>query len=225
MDISDVQREKSVMARNGDALIVIDMQYDFLPGGALPVDQGDTIIPGINELIDLFHNKNLPVIFTQDWHPENHASFASRHGKQPYDPVDDPAGLIGPVLWPDHCIQGERGAMLHDDLHVDKGIAIIRKGYHRAIDSYSAFLENDKITKTGLKGFLEGIGVRRVFVCGLALDYCVYNTAIDARMLGFEVMFVLDLAMAVGTPEGILSESLSTMITRRILFTNRSHVK
>ncbi|MHA1793007.1 MAG: bifunctional nicotinamidase/pyrazinamidase [Promethearchaeota archaeon] len=226
MEIEDVTLEKEIVLTRGDALIVIDMQNDFLPGGALPVSNGNEIIPGINDLIDKFNMMDLPIIFTQDWHPKNHLSFASQHdGKEPYDLIEDPDNKIGPVLWPDHCVQGTRGAMIHDALHVEKAALIIRKGYHEDIDSYSAFLENDKKTKTGLAGFLKEIGVGRIFTCGLALDYCVYNTVIDARMLGFNVVNVLDLTRAVGSPEGIISKALNHMVSEKVAFTKLENVK
>jgi nicotinamidase/pyrazinamidase len=202
------------------------MQYDFLPGGSLAVENGDAIIPGINQAIDLFHGQGLHVIFTQDWHPANHASFASQHeGKEPGDPIEDPSGKIGPILWPDHCVQGTMGARIHHDMHLDKGTLVIRKGYHADIDSYSTFLENDKKTPTGLAGYCKELGIERVFTCGLALDYCVYHSAMDARDFGFQVMYLIDLAKPVGSPEGIVERVLSKMTEKSVEFTNLKNLR
>ena len=169
-----------------DVLLVVDMQNDFLPGGALAVAGGDSIVPLINRLARRFAN----VVLTQDWHPPGHASFASSHpGAQPFDTI---ATLNGDqVLWPDHCVQGSPGAELCDGLAIDHAILILRKGYHAGIDSYSAFTEADGKTSTGLAGFLREKGIRRVFACGLATDYCVAWSALDARAQGFE-SFVID---------------------------------
>ncbi|MBD3186848.1 bifunctional nicotinamidase/pyrazinamidase [Candidatus Bathyarchaeota archaeon] len=217
--------KEDVTIHESDALLVIDMQYDFLPGGALAVAGGDTIVSGINRLIAGFHDNILPVVFTQDWHPPNHASFASQHeGKQPHDPVDDPSGRIGPILWPDHCVQGTKGAEIHQAMALDKATAILRKGFRPSIDSYSAFLENDKRTPTGLQGMLKELKVQRVFTCGLALDYCVYNTAIDAIDAGFDVIYVIDLAKPVGAPEGIVERVLDEMCQKEVVFTRLDHV-
>ncbi len=180
-----------------DALIVVDIQNDFIPGGSLPVPEGDKIIPKVNEFMKLFNEKAARVVLTQDWHPPNHASFASAHpGKKPFDPIEGVPG-IGPVLWPDHCVQGTKGAEFHPDLDVTKAHAIIRKGYLKSIDGYSGFLNNDKKTKTGLDGFLRENGVKRIFVCGLALDYCVFWTATDGKQFGFDVYVLEDLTRGI----------------------------
>jgi nicotinamidase/pyrazinamidase len=184
------------------ALLVIDMQNDFIPGGTLPVAGGDGIIDGIDACIHDFFSAGAVVVLTQDWHPAGHASFASAHpGKQPYDRFENEDG-IGPVLWPDHCIQGTRGALIHERIDVDPAHLILRKGYHAKIDSYSAFMENDKRTGTGLAGFLNEHGVFNVFLCGLAYDYCVHYSAIDAASLGFMTSVFLDLTASVGSPPG-----------------------
>ncbi|WP_171117091.1 bifunctional nicotinamidase/pyrazinamidase [Ruegeria sp. HKCCA5463] len=163
------------------ALLVIDVQNDFCPGGALAVAEGDEIVAPINAMMDEFD----AVILTQDWHPAGHSSFASSHdGKNPFDLVDMPYGPQ--VLWPDHCVQGTRGAGFHPELRTD-GDLILRKGFRSAIDSYSAFFENDHQTPTGLKGYLDTRGIDRLTLVGLATDYCVRYSAVDAARLGFDV--------------------------------------
>jgi nicotinamidase/pyrazinamidase len=170
-----------------DVLLVVDMQNDFMPGGALGVGGGASIIPLINRLGKSFAN----VVLTQDWHPSGHASFASSHpGAKPFETIAMPYGAQ--VLWPDHCVQGSPGAALHKDLSIDHAILIIRKGYNKEIDSYSAFTEADRRTSTGLAGFLKEKGVRRVFACGVATDYCVGWSALDACANGFETFMIED---------------------------------
>jgi nicotinamidase/pyrazinamidase len=201
----------------GDALAVIDLQNDFIPGGTLAVQEGDVIIEGINRVMELFNRSDLPVVLTQDWHPAEHRSFASAHpGMKPYDPFEREG--IGPVLWPDHCVQGSHGADFHKNLGVRHAHAVIRKGYHRDIDSYSGFLENDGKTRTGLDGYLRDRGVKRLFICGLALDYCVFFTASHGRDLGYEVCVIADLARPVGSPPGSLSSALDTMSDKGVCF-------
>jgi len=180
-----------------DALIVVDIQNDFIPNGALAVNEGDKIIKGINKLMKVFHTKGSRIILTQDWHPPNHFSFASQHnGKKPFDPIEGVLG-IGPVLWPDHCIQGTKGAEFHSDLDVTKAHLIIRKGIHLKIDSYSTFTENDRQTETGLAGYLISSGLKRVFICGLALDYCVFWSATDSINKGFETFVLPELCKGI----------------------------
>ncbi len=174
------------------ALIVIDVQNDFCPGGALAVAGGDTIVPPINALLPDFAVR----VFTQDWHPAGHASFASQHtGAAPFSLADFPYGPQ--VLWPDHCVQGSPGAAFHPGLNTDPADLIIRKGFRRDIDSYSAFFENDQTTPTGLKGYLESRGVRAVTCVGLATDFCVAYSALDAARLGFDVTLHQDLCRAI----------------------------
>ena len=186
----------SIFLRPTDAFLVIDMQNDFLPDGALAVADGDTIIPGINALAKRFDH----VILTQDWHPAGHISFASTHpGKQPFtDTVEAPYGTQ--TLWPDHCLQGSRGAEFHQSLDIAHAELILRKGFRKDIDSYSAFLENDKITRTGLAGYLHERGLTRLFFTGLAYDFCVGFSALDGAKLGFECLVVEDLSRAVALP-------------------------
>ena len=196
----------SFTLRSTDALLVIDMQLDFLPGGALAVAGGDAILPGINALAAKFEH----VILTQDWHPRGHISFASSHGKQPFtDTVEAAYGTQ--TLWPDHCIQGSPGAALHPDLDIPHTELILRKGFRREIDSYSAFTENDGITPTGLAGYLRERGLQRLFLTGLAYDFCVGFSALAAARLGFESLVVEDLSRAVGLPGTV--ETTNTSFT------------
>ncbi|WP_424831891.1 bifunctional nicotinamidase/pyrazinamidase [Ruegeria sp.] len=173
------------------ALIVIDVQNDFCPGGALAVAGGDEIIAPINAMMSAFD----AVILTQDWHPASHSSFASSHpGKAPFEMTEMPYGPQ--VLWPDHCVQGTDGAAFHPDLRTDADL-IIRKGFRSAIDSYSAFFENDRETPTGLKGYLDTRGIGKLTIVGLATDFCVHYSAIDAANLGFDVTVKLDACRAI----------------------------
>lgn len=174
------------------ALIVIDVQKDFCPGGALAVPGGDTIVAPINRLMAQAD----AVVLTQDWHPAGHSSFASSHeGKSPYDMTQMPYGPQ--VLWPDHCVQGRKGARFHAGLQVDHADLIIRKGYNPDIDSYSAFFENDHTTPTGLEGYLRSRGIDDLVMVGLALDFCVNFSAVDAARLGFSVTVCEDLCRAI----------------------------
>lgn len=175
------------------ALLVIDMQNDFCPGGALAVPEGDTLVPGINALMDDFR----AVILTQDWHPAGHSSFASSHAdKAPMDTIEMPYGTQ--ILWPDHCVQGTHGAAFVPGLRTDADL-ILRKGFNPAIDSYSAFFENDRETPTGLEGYLRTRGIERLTLLGLALDFCVNFSALDAAKLGFDVTVRTDLSRAIDT--------------------------
>ncbi len=174
------------------ALIVIDVQTDFCPGGALAVAGGDEVVTGINAAMGDFD----AVILTQDWHPAGHSSFASSHaGAAPMSVVQMPYGPQ--VLWPDHCIQGTSGAAFHTGLDTDRADLVIRKGYRPAIDSYSAFFENDHVTPTGLEGYLRTRGIDRLVMAGLALDFCVNFSAVDAARLGFAVSVRTDLCRAI----------------------------
>ncbi len=187
------------------ALIVIDVQNDFCPGGALAVPKGDAIVQGINALMPDFD----AVILTQDWHPAGHSSFASAHARRdPYDMIEMPYG--SQVLWPDHCIQGSMGAKFHTELQVDRADLIIRKGHNPAIDSYSAFFENDHVTPTGLEGYLRTRGIERLTLVGLALDFCVNYSAVDAAKLGFDVTVRQDLCRAIDL-NGSLAASVAGM--------------
>jgi len=180
--------------RTTDALLIIDLQNDFMPGGALAVAHGDEIVPIVNRLAQAFEN----VVMTQDWHPANHVSFAVRHpGHKPFENITLPYGEQ--TLWPVHCVQNSTGAALHADLEpsIKRARAIVRKGWHPAVDSYSAFVEADRKTKTGLAGYLRELSVTRVYCCGLATDYCVAWSALDARAAGFEVALIEDASRAI----------------------------
>jgi nicotinamidase/pyrazinamidase len=190
-----------------DALIVVDVQNCFVPGGSLAVTNGDQIIPLVNALARRFEN----VILTQDWHTPGHISFASSHpGKKPFEAVELPYGTQ--VLWPDHCVQGTEGAELVKGLSIPNAQLVIRKGFNRNVDSYSAFIEADKKTRTGLDGYLKTRGVKSVYVCGLATDFCVAWTALDARKLGFNAAVVEDLCRGIDT-QGSLAKAWAEMKT------------
>jgi len=187
-----------------EALVVVDMQNDFCEGGALAVAGAQAIVPLVNRLI----GRHDHVVLTQDWHPAGHASFASSwEGAEPFS--TRPFAYGPQVLWPDHCVQGTPGAAFHPDLLTDKAQAVIRKGFHAGIDSYSAFRENDRMTRTGLDGYLKARGITKLVLCGLALDYCVAWSAIDARQAGFEVAVVQEATAAIdleGSKKRMLSE-------------------
>jgi nicotinamidase/pyrazinamidase len=176
----------------GDVLLVIDVQNDFCPGGALAVPDGDAVVPVINRLAGAFDH----VLLTQDWHPAGHTSFASSHaGRQPFETIEVAYGAQ--TLWPDHCVQGSTGAAFHKNLEALRAELIIRKGYDPAIDSYSAFYENDRTTATGLTGYLRTRGFDRIFMAGLATDFCVAYSAIDAAREGFAVVVIEDACRAI----------------------------
>jgi nicotinamidase/pyrazinamidase len=188
-----------------DVLIVTDPQRDFCPGGALAVPEGDAIMPLVNRLARQFTH----VVVTQDWHPAGHMSFASAHpGRKPFETIEVDYGPQ--TLWPDHCVQGTAGAAFHSALDIPHAELVIRKGYHPLIDSYSAFRENDGKTPTGLTGYLRERGLERVTLCGLATDFCVYFSAIDARQAGFETRLVLEASRAIDI-DGSLARALDAM--------------
>ncbi len=218
MNIENLTFQKKIAINNNDSLLIIDMQYDFMPGGALPVEEGDQIIDDINLVAEIFKSSNGIVVLTQDWHPKNHKSFASSYpGKNPGDEFQSEG--IGPIIWPDHCVQNTYGSKFHEDLKKEYAHAIIRKGYHPKIDSYSGFIENDKKSETGLAGFLNSLKIKRIFICGLALDYCCYFTAIDGIDFGFEVYFLVNLTKGIDLPPGNISNSLEDMKNKGIKFT------
>lgn len=188
-----------------EALIVIDMQNDFCPGGALEVPDGDVIVAGINALMAEFP----AVILTQDWHPAGHSSFASSHqGRAPFEMTEMPYGPQ--ILWPDHCVQGSRGAEFHPELNTDRADLIVRKGFDPAVDSYSALFENDHETPTGLDGYLRDRGLERLTMVGLATDFCVGFSAQDAADNGYEVTLRPDLCRAIDL-DGSLEAALEAM--------------
>ncbi|MCX7893107.1 MAG: bifunctional nicotinamidase/pyrazinamidase [Burkholderiales bacterium] len=177
-----------------DALLVVDLQYDFMPGGALAVAGGDEVVAIANRVARGFAN----VVLTQDWHPAGHISFASRHaGRRPFEAVTLEYGAQ--ILWPDHCVQGTRGAELHRGLDIPHAQLVLRKGYHAHTDSYSAFVEADRRTPTGLAGYLRERGIGRVFLVGLATDFCVAWSALDARAAGFAAVVIEDACRAIDT--------------------------
>jgi nicotinamidase/pyrazinamidase len=216
------------MDAQGAALIEIDVQNDFCPAytaapgrnkppGALAVNRGDEIIGPLNALARRFAGAGGKVIATQDWHPPGHVSFASSHpGKKAGEILDLPP-LEGQVLWPDHCVQGGEGAAFHEGLDLWPVAFIIRKGYRKTLDSYSAFFENDRTTPTGLDGLLRGLGVKAVYMGGLATDYCVLYSALDAARLGYKTTVIADAVRGVGYPEGSVQRALERMKEAGIL--------
>jgi nicotinamidase/pyrazinamidase len=185
-------RERVLRIDAQDVLLVIDVQNDFCPGGALAVPHGDEVIAPILRVAQLFEH----LVLTQDWHTADHASFASAHrDKKPFETIELNYGAQ--TLWPDHCVQGTRGAEFHPDLQLTRAELILRKGFRSQIDSYSAFFENDRTTPTGLAGYLDERGLTRVFLAGLAYDYCVSYSALDARRLGLEAFVLRDACRAI----------------------------
>ncbi|MBM1172268.1 bifunctional nicotinamidase/pyrazinamidase [Microvirga arabica] len=208
------------MVRPGeqDILIVVDVQYDFLPGGALAVPDGDAVVAPINRLAKAFQH----VVLTQDWHPQGHASFASSHAdKQPFELTDLSYGPQ--VLWPDHCVQSTPGAEISQDLHIPHAQLVIRKGYNAGIDSYSGFKEADRQTSTGLEGYLRERRFRRVFCAGLALDFCVAWTALDSAAAGFETYVIEDASRAIDT-DGSLAKAQNDMSAAGVLITRSAQI-
>jgi len=197
-------RHNEVMDKQ-TALLIVDAQYGFMPGGGLPVAGGDAIVPVINRVAARFAN----VILTQDWHPAGHVSFAANHpGRKPYETIDLPYGRQ--VLWPTHCVQGTRDAQVHEDLQVDRAQLIIRKGWNPQVDSYSAFVEADRRTTTGLAGYLNARGITDLYLCGLATDYCVSWSAQDARAAGFAATVIEDACRAIDL-DGSLAQAWADM--------------
>ena len=187
------------------ALLVIDVQNDFCEGGALAVEKGSEVVEPINVLMKSFET----IVFSQDWHPKDHQSFASNHAnKQPFDMVEMPYGRQ--VLWPEHCLQGSSGAKFHEKIEVNRAHMIVRKGFRHEIDSYSAFFENDHETATGLDGYLKSKGLKSVTICGLALDFCVFYTAMDAAKLGYDVTVETKACRAIDL-DGSLEAAMTAM--------------
>lgn len=202
----------SLAQRPGDLLVLIDIQNDFCPGGALAVPEGDQVVPVANRLAGHFPH----VVLTQDWHPKGHRSFASAHpGRQPFDTAE--LGYGSQVLWPDHCVQGSPGAAFHPDLVTTNAELVLRKGFRAEIDSYSAFFENDRKTPTGLGGYAAERGFRRLFLAGLATDFCVAFTAEDARRCGLEAVVLLDGCRAIDQG-GSLDAALRRMRAAGVAF-------
>ena len=201
------------------ALLVVDIQNDFCPGGALPVKEGDRIVPVVNSIMPEFN----VIIGTQDWHPQNQVSFASNHkDKNVYSQIDIDG--MPQTLWPDHCVQGSSGADFHRDLDTVRFNVIVRKGTNPGIDSYSAFLENDKKTGTGLHGYLDALKVKDVYICGLATDYCVYFSAMDAVKYGFNTTVILDACKGIDVPEGNIDKCIKDMQSAGIRILNAGEI-
>jgi nicotinamidase/pyrazinamidase len=201
----DVAEAAAMKPDDASALLVIDVQNCFLPGGSLAVKDGEQVVPVINRIAKSFTN----VVMTQDWHTPGHVSFASSHaGKKPFETVDLPYGKQ--VLWPDHCVQGTDGASLSKDLSIPQAGLVIRKGFHKDVDSYSAFTEADGKTTTGLAAYLKARKVKRLFVAGLATDFCVAWTALDARKAGFETYVVEDACRGIDT-QGSMAKAWADM--------------
>ena len=203
---------------NKTLLLIIDVQNDFCPGGALAVNEGDAVVAPLNALCAALVEKGGRVAATQDWHASGHISFASSHsGKKPNDIID--TSLVkGQALWPDHCVQGTSGAEFHKDLDLKPVSAIIRKGIHKDIDSYSAFFENDRKTKTGLEGYLKSLGIKTVIMGGIATDYCVFYSAMDCKKLGFNTIIASDAVRGVGFPEGSVEKAIAEMKSKKTEF-------
>jgi len=198
------------MNADNTALLMIDIQNDFCPGGALAVPDGDAIVPLVNNVQDRFSVQ----VLTQDWHPADHSSFASNHSSgEAFSLTQMPYG--DQVLWPDHCVQGTSGAEFHPDLKTNAADVIVRKGYRAPIDSYSAFFENDRKTRTGLDGYLRDRGIEKLVLTGLATDFCVNFTALDAADLGFEVIVLSDACRAIDM-DGSLNAALQGMSDRGV---------
>ena len=200
-------------------LLEVDVQNDFCPNGALAVPDGDAVILPLNVLAAACAASGGFVAATQDWHPAGHVSFASSHtGKKPGDIVDLAQSGQQQVLWPDHCVQGTHGAAFHDGLDLKPVNLIVRKGFRQGLDSYSAFFENDRKTPTGLDGWMRGLGIETILIGGLATDYCVFYSAMDARSLGFTTIIVSDAVRGVGYPEGSVEKAMADMQAAGIEF-------
>jgi nicotinamidase/pyrazinamidase len=206
------------------ALVLIDVQNDFCPGGALGVDRGDEVIEPLNRLAFIFASRAAWVIATQDWHPAGHVSFASSHNRQAGETVDTP-GVKGQILWPDHCVQGSRGADFHERLDCKPLNLIIRKGFRNGLDSYSAFFENDRKTPTGLDGFLKSLSIDTLVLGGLATDYCVLYSALDAAALGYRTLVARDAIRGVGFPEGSVERAFRLLGEAGVTITESGQIK
>ena len=206
------------------ALIIIDVQNDFCPGGALAIERGDTIVKVINSLSSLFASRSAMVAASQDWHPKGHASFASTHGRQAGTSMDLP-NVKDQTLWPDHCVQGSEGADFHMDLDLNPVNLIIRKGFRMDLDSYSVFFENDRKTATGLDAFLKTHSINTVLLGGLATDYCVLYSALDAVSLGYKTIIAEDAVMGVNFPIGSVEAAIKKLKDAGVIFINSEQIK
>ena len=207
------------------ALIIIDVQNDFCPGGALEVEEGDRVVDPLNRLAALFAARSGRVVATQDWHPFDHVSFAASHeNKKPGDTVDLP-GVKGQVLWPGHCIQGRTGADFHEGLDQKPINFIIRKGFRTGLDSYSAFFENDRKTSTGLDGLLKSLSIDTLVMGGLATDYCVLYSALDAASLGYKTIVAEDAVRGVGFPAGSVERAFRLLREAGVIITKSGEIQ
>ena len=204
-------------------LLIIDVQNDFCPDGNLAVKNGGQVIPPLNNLAAALAAKGGRIAATQDWHPADHTSFASSHNSNPGEIIDTEL-VKGQVLWPDHCVEGTKGAAFHEQLDTKPVSMIIRKGFRKELDSYSAFFENDKKTPTGLEGWIRSLGIETVILGGLATDYCVYYSAMDSKKLGFRTIVASDAVRAVGIPEGSVENAMSVMKSAGIEFYTSSEL-
>jgi nicotinamidase/pyrazinamidase len=205
--LPSVARAAKLKPGKDAVLIVVDVQNCFVTGGTLPVKDGEQVVPTINKLAKMFQN----VVITQDWHTPGHISFASAHaGKKPFETTKLPYGTQ--VLWPDHCVQGTPDAALHKDLDIPHAQLVIRKGYHKSTDSYSGFVEADRKTQTGLAAYLKARGIKECYICGLATDFCVAWTALDARRAGFKAAVIEDACRGIDL-QGSLAKAWATMKT------------
>ena len=205
-------------------LLMIDVQNDFCPGGALAVNDGDKVVAPLNAISRSLAEKGGQVVATQDWHCKGHISFASSHdGKKPGDVIDTPL-VKEQVLWPDHCVQKTKGADFHKDLDLKPVSLTVRKGFHKDIDSYSAFFENDKKTKTELEKHLRDLGIETVIMGGIATDYCVFFSAMDCKNLGFNVIVANDAVRGVGLPEGSVERAITEMKNAGVKFVSSKEI-
>lgn len=203
---------------NKTLLLIVDVQNDFCPGGALAVNDGDAVVSPLNALSRSLYEKGGRIAATQDWHCKGHISFASSHNsKNPGEIIDTPL-VKGQVLWPDHCVHGTEGAAFHSSLDLKPVSVIIRKGFNQPLDSYSAFFENDRKTQTGLEGYLRSLGIENVIMGGIATDYCVFYSAMDCKKLGFNTIIAEDAIRGVGFPENSIENAVSTMKSNGIIF-------
>ncbi|MBY9007974.1 MAG: bifunctional nicotinamidase/pyrazinamidase [Candidatus Lokiarchaeota archaeon] len=219
MSLTKLKIKDNIKITQNDALLIVDMQYDFMPGGSLPIKEGDKIIGLVNQLGEHFNKEKGIIILTQDWHPPNHLSFASNHPNKSPGEIYQSKG-IGPVLWPDHCVQGTNGASFHKNLRTDYAKKIFRKGIDSRTDSYSAFRDQLKDKETGLREYLIIQNIKRVFICGLALDYCCYYTAMDGIEFSFDVFFIIDATKGVDVPKGHISSAIKNMKKNGVKFVN-----
>jgi nicotinamidase/pyrazinamidase len=199
-------------------LLIIDVQNDFCPGGALAVEDGSGVIPPLNALAAIVYSKEGRVAATQDWHPLGHISFSSSYKDKMPGNLIDTENVKGQVLWQDHCVQGTFGAEFHKELNLKPVSLIVRKGFRQELDSYSAFFENDRLTPTGLEGWIRGLGIETVILGGIATDYCVFFSAMDCKKLGFNTIIAEDAVRGVGLPTGSVENAIETMTAAGIKF-------